>query len=233
MMYRIVYRIVAPVSRYATYREKMCHCSPNHNFSQPSCFQIAYDMPGKMDQIYYYTSGMQRVNTNFLCQYPDTSSWVPGVNKASVTLPSHHRETYLRGPQRELGRRVSHSHYSPPSPYGPKWAKKKAWITLFAKHACWQTTSDGDGVFLCLEICSWENNLSLSHTWFYYKINYSITWDQALFSFRFENYIPAGKAKRKESLIQTFYNTSAAHFFDWPTWISQPKLLPLLISGSR
>ena len=27
-----------------------------------------------------------------------------------------------------------------------------------------------------------------------------ITWDQALFSFRFENYIPAGKAKRKESL---------------------------------
>ena len=218
MMYRIVYRIVAPVSRYATYREKMCHCSPNHNFSQPSCFQIAYDMPGKMDQIYYYTSGMQRVNTNFLCQYPDTSSWVPGVNKASVTLPSYHRETYLRGPQRRLGRRVSHSHYSPPSPYGPKWAKKKAWITLFAKHARWQTTSDGDGVFLCLEICSWENNLSLSHTWFYYKINYSITWDQALFSFRFENYLPAGKAKRKESLIQTFYNTSAAHFFDWLTF---------------
>ena len=27
-----------------------------------------------------------------------------------------------------------------------------------------------------------------------------ITWDQALFSFRFENYILAGKAKRKESL---------------------------------
>ena len=25
-----------------------------------------------------------------------------------------------------------------------------------------------------------------------------VTWDQALFSFRFENYIPAGKAKRKE-----------------------------------
>ena len=161
---------------------------------------------------------MQRVNTNFLCHYPDTSSWVPGVNKASVTLPSYHRETYLRGPQRRLGRRVSHSHYSPPSPYGPKWAKKKAWITLFAKHARWQTTSDGDGVFLCLEICSWENNLSLSHTWFYYKINYSITWDQALFSFRFENYLPAGKAKWKESLIQTFYNTSAAHFFDWLTF---------------
>ena len=41
------------------------------------------------------------------------------------------------------------------------------------------------------------------------------TWDQAQFSFRFVNNIPAGKAKRKESLIQTFYETSAAHFFDW------------------
>ena len=46
----------------------------------------------------------------------------------------------------------------------------------------------------------------------------ALTWDQALFSFRFENYIPAGKAKRKESLIQTFYETSAAHFFDWLTF---------------
>ena len=45
-----------------------------------------------------------------------------------------------------------------------------------------------------------------------------VTWDQALFSFRFENYIPAGKAKRKESLIQTFYETSATHFFDWLTF---------------
>ena len=45
-----------------------------------------------------------------------------------------------------------------------------------------------------------------------------LTWEQALFSFRFENYIPAGKAKRKESLIQTFYETSAAHFFDWLTF---------------
>ena len=26
-----------------------------------------------------------------------------------------------------------------------------------------------------------------------------LTWDQALFSFRFENYIPAGRAKRKEN----------------------------------
>ena len=45
-----------------------------------------------------------------------------------------------------------------------------------------------------------------------------LTWDQALFLFRFENYIPAGKAKRKESLIQTFYETSAAPFFDWLTF---------------
>ena len=44
-----------------------------------------------------------------------------------------------------------------------------------------------------------------------------LTWDQALFSFRVNN-IPAGKAKRKESLIQTFYETSAAHFFDWLTF---------------
>ena len=45
-----------------------------------------------------------------------------------------------------------------------------------------------------------------------------LTWDQALFSFRFENYIPAGMAKRKENLKQTFYETSAAHFFDWLTF---------------
>ena len=45
-----------------------------------------------------------------------------------------------------------------------------------------------------------------------------LTWDQALFSFRFENYIPAGKAKRKESLMQPFYETPAAHFFDWLTF---------------
>ena len=31
---------------------------------------------------------------------------------------------------------------------------------------------------------------------------YSLTWDQALFSFCFENYIPVGKAKQKESLYQ-------------------------------
>ena len=45
-----------------------------------------------------------------------------------------------------------------------------------------------------------------------------LTWDQAPFSFRFVNNIPAGIAKRKESLIQTFYETSAAHFFDWLTF---------------
>ena len=45
-----------------------------------------------------------------------------------------------------------------------------------------------------------------------------LTWDQALFSFRFENYIAAGKVKRKESLIQTFNEMSAAHFFDWLTF---------------
>ena len=52
-----------------------------------------------------------------------------------------------------------------------------------------------------------------------------VTWDHALFSFRFENYIPAGKAKRKESLIQTFYETSAAHvhFFDWLTFAEWPN----------
>ena len=42
-----------------------------------------------------------------------------------------------------------------------------------------------------------------------------LTWEQALFSFRFVNNIPTGKAKRKESLIATFYETSPAHLFDW------------------
>ena len=32
------------------------------------------------------------------------------------------------------------------------------------------------------------------------------------------NNIPAGKEKRKQSLIQTFYETSATHFFDWLTF---------------
>ena len=49
-------------------------------------------------------------------------------------------------------------------------------------------------------------------------------WDQAQISFRFVKNIPAGMAKRKESLIQTFYETSAAHFADWLTfaeWANQ------------
>ena len=50
------------------------------------------------------------------------------------------------------------------------------------------------------------------------QISTYVTWDRAQLSFSFENNIPAGKAKRKESLIQTFYETSAAHFFDWLTF---------------
>ena len=45
-----------------------------------------------------------------------------------------------------------------------------------------------------------------------------VTWDQALFLFHFENYILVGKAKWKESLIQTLYQTSSADFFDWLTF---------------
>ena len=48
------------------------------------------------------------------------------------------------------------------------------------------------------------------------NINSFLTRDRALFSFHFENYIPAGKEKRKESLIQNVYETSSAHFLiDW------------------
>jgi len=52
---------------------------------------------------------------------------------------------------------------------------------------------------------------------------YALTWDQAQSSFRFVNNIPAGKAKRKESLIQTFYETSAARLFDWLTFAESAK----------
>ena len=38
--------------------------------------------------------------------------------------------------------------------------------------------------------------------------------DVVYFRFAFVNNILAGMAKRKESLIQTFYETSAAQFFD-------------------
>ena len=46
----------------------------------------------------------------------------------------------------------------------------------------------------------------------------TLTWDQALFSFRFENCIPPGKAERKESLMQTLYETCTAHVFEWLTF---------------
>ena len=86
-----------------------------------------------------------------------------------------------------------------------------------------------------------------------------LTWDQALFLFRFfedsfVNHLSvklissikiiiiylfylfnilACKAKRKGSLIQAFYEMSAAHFFDWLTCqISQTKLLLLHASFS-
>ena len=45
-----------------------------------------------------------------------------------------------------------------------------------------------------------------------------LTWDQALFSFCFVKYIPVGKVKRNENLVQTFYETSSTHFFDWLTF---------------
>ena len=55
----------------------------------------------------------------------------------------------------------------------------------------------------------WYKPLSFSYG------NY-VTWDQAQFSFRSVNNILPGKAKRKESLIQTFYETSAPTFLiDW------------------
>jgi len=43
---------------------------------------------------------------------------------------------------------------------------------------------------------------------------------KAQFWFCFVNNIPAGKAKRKRSLIQTFCEASAAHFFDWLAFAS-------------
>ena len=43
-----------------------------------------------------------------------------------------------------------------------------------------------------------------------YYVCACVAWDQALFSFRFENYIPAGKVKRKESLISGYTPILAA-----------------------
>ena len=50
------------------------------------------------------------------------------------------------------------------------------------------------------------------------QLGTSLTWHQAQFSFRFVNNIPAGKAKRNDSLLKTFYEMSTAHFFDWLTF---------------
>ena len=50
-----------------------------------------------------------------------------------------------------------------------------------------------------------KNLVSFTRT-FQWKSSSQLTWDQALFSFRFENYIPAGKTKRKESL-DAFHST--------------------------
>ena len=50
------------------------------------------------------------------------------------------------------------------------------------------------------------------------QLGTSLTWDQAQFSFCFVNNIPAGKAKRNDSLLKTFYEMSTAHFFDWLTF---------------
>ena len=50
------------------------------------------------------------------------------------------------------------------------------------------------------------------------QLGTSLTWHQAQFSFRFVNNIPAGKAKRNDSLLKAFYEMSTAHFFDWLTF---------------
>ena len=65
---------------------------------------------------------------------------------------------------------------------------------------------------------SWQNvrlgrQLFSSQSAFVHTLPLDLTWDQAQFSFCFVNTIPAGKAKQKESLIQIFYETSAAHFW--------------------
>ena len=45
---------------------------------------------------------------------------------------------------------------------------------------------------------------------------FGLTWDQALFSFRFFSfYIPAGKAKRKESLIPSTKRLPPTFLIDW------------------
>ena len=75
------------------------------------------------------------------------------------------------------------------------------------------STAGIPGNFPCHSFCCGAATGNYTRNWVA-----MLTWDQALFLFRFENYIPAGMVKRKESLIQTFYKTSAAHFFDWLTF---------------
>ena len=81
-------------------------------------------------------------------------------------------------------------------------------MVLFCGRAISATNSlDFDQLYVRWNHQNYQNDLRK-------HVKKKITWDQALFSFRFENYIPVGKAKRKESLIQTFNKMSAAHFFD-------------------
>ena len=97
-------------------------------------------------------------------------------------------------------------------------------ITLKNTQTKWAATWGCDTVrrYWSADSLFWQ--LLIDQTWMYHirlqapKLARKLTWDQALFWFRFENYIPAGKAKRKEILIQTFYETSAAHFFDFLTF---------------
>ena len=58
----------------------------------------------------------------------------------------------------------------------------------------WFYIVQGTHTVVCLKIC-----FSIARTQWKTKYYQYLTWDQALFSFRFENYIPAGKAKGKES----------------------------------
>ena len=60
-----------------------------------------------------------------------------------------------------------------------------------------------------------QSHSCISHD--YCKSN--LAWAQAQFSFWFVNNILAHKAKQKQSLIQTFYETSATHFFDQLTFL--------------
>ena len=122
-------------------------------------------------------------------------------------------------------------------------SNKKCWTLIlrggFLKQRCWKKPKGFkqrckviwvNEICLCSAVKSWLSS-QYATIWKCQGIKRVLTWDQALFSFRFENNIPAGKTKRKESLIQTFDEMSATHFF----WlidicrISQSELLPLLV----